>query len=459
MLEGLEISEISLGEAQSKDIFRLESDFYTAKSFRMTFSYSGEEIIELSQYGTSEELNEDGKGFPILRLNEFNSLFVGSPAKFCSKISQKTFDELRLKRGDVLICRTNGNPKLVGKAAIVPEDTYYAYASYLFKIRPKSTLINSATLAIFLNSKYGRLEIEKYSMASNQVNFSPAKFREINIPKLGSINEKVDSLVFTSFDFLKKSDHLYAEAEALLLKSLGLENFSPSSKNTNIKSFKDSFSTTGRLDAEYYQPKYEDYQNQVFSYQEGWSALEKVCDLKDKNYSPNDEKFYQYIELADINKSGGITGCSKELGKDLPSRARRKVNAGDVLISSIEGSLSSCAIVSKEFENSLCSTGFYVIKSDKINSETLLVLFKSDLTQNILKQSCSGTILTAINKDEFLKIPLPLIDPKTQSQISLLIQESFSLKSKSEKLLELAKKAVEMAIEESEEEAMKFINQ
>ena len=77
----------------------------------------------------------------------------------------------------------------------------------------------------------------------------------------------------------------------------------------------------------------------------------------------------------------------------------------------------------------------------------------------ILKQSCSGTILTAINKDEFLKIPLPLINPKTQSQISLLIQESFALKSKSEKLLELAKKAVEMAIEESEEEAMKFINQ
>ena len=89
----------------------------------------------------------------------------------------------------------------------------------------------------------------------------------------------------------------------------------------------------------------------------------------------------------------------------------------------------------------------------------MLVLFKSDLMQNILKQSCSGTILTAINKDEFLKIPLPLIDPKTQSQISLLIQESFALKSKSEKLLELAKKAVEMAIEESEEEAMKFINQ
>ncbi len=48
---------------------------------------------------------------------------------------------------------------------------------------------------------------------------------------------------------------------------------------------------------------------------------------------------------------------------------------------------------------------------------------------------------------------------QTRAQISLLIQESFALKSKSEKLLELAKQAVEMAIEESEEKAMKLIEQ
>lgn len=58
-----------------------------------------------------------------------------------------------------------------------------------------------------------------------------------------------------------------------------------------------------------------------------------------------------------------------------------------------------------------------------------------------------------------MKIPLPLIDQKTQSQISLLVQESFTLKSKSEKLLEVAKQAVEMAIEESEDKAIKWIEQ
>lgn len=312
----------------------------------------------------------------------------------------------------------------------------------------------------FLNSSYGKtLTLRKIS-GNAQPKLNVSDINDIPIPQKSELFESQISLLITKSRKIKHdSIAIYAQAEALLLASLGLKNFSPSNKNTNIKSFKNSFQTTGRLDAEYYQPKYEDYQKHIFSYSKGWLPLEKICDLKDKNYSPSDEKFFQYIELADIDKSGGITGCSKELGKDLPSRARRKINAGDVLISSIEGSLSSCAIVSKEFENSLCSTGFYVIKSDEINSETLLVLFKSDLMQNILKQSCSGTILTAINKDEFSKIPLPLIDPKTQSQISSLIQESFTLKAKSEKLLEVAKQAVEMAIEESEEKAAAFLQQ
>jgi restriction endonuclease S subunit len=134
-------------------------------------------------------------------------------------------------------------------------------------------------------------------------------------------------------------------------------------------------------------------------------------------------------------------------GKELPSRARRKVNSGDVIISSIEGSLESCALIPDNYDNALCSTGFYVINSANINSETLLVLFKSEVMQNILKRNCSGTILTAINKTDFLNIPVPLIHSEIQCQIAELITQSFSLRRESERLLEEAKEMVEREIE------------
>ena len=38
---------------------------------------------------------------------------------------------------------------------------------------------------------------------------------------------------------------------------LGIADFSPNTDGINITSFKDSFAVTGRLDAEYYQPKFD----------------------------------------------------------------------------------------------------------------------------------------------------------------------------------------------------------
>ncbi len=137
MLEGLEIKEVLFSEPLKTDLLRLEAEFYTAKSFKLSKSFTGAEIIDFVQYGTSEELNEESEGYPVLRLNEFQSNFIGQPSKFCKRIDNQTYESLKLKKDDVLICRTNGNPKLVGKSAMVPKDYDFAYASYLFKIRPK----------------------------------------------------------------------------------------------------------------------------------------------------------------------------------------------------------------------------------------------------------------------------------------------------------------------------------
>ncbi len=212
---------------------------------------------------------------------------------------------------------------------------------------------------------------------------------------------------------------MYVSAETLLLTIIGIQEFSPCQDKINVKSFKESFFATGRLDAEYYQKKYEDYHNLVYNYPLGFEILTNVCNLRDSNCNPIENLEYKYIELSNIGKTGNISGCTKANGSELPSRARRLVYTNDVVISSIEGSLDSCALVTEEYNLALCSTGFYVINSKKINSETLLVLFKSELMQNILKQCCSGTILTAINKTEFQKIPVPLIDAKVQTMCVL----------------------------------------
>ena len=438
----------------------MEAEFYTATTKSRNYGYTGENIIKKAQYGTSKELNENGDGIPTLRLNEIKDTFISEkPAKFCSKLSDTEIKSLYLQKGDVLICRTNGNANYVGRSGVVMENMHYVFASYLYRIIPDLEKINSETLVAFLNSKYGREQINKQSMQSNQVNFSPAKFRKIDIPKIDTkIQNTIANMYSIAYTNIQNASNKYSQAENLLISELGLENFNPSNEKVSIKTLKESFLKTGRLDSEYYQPKYDDYLKKIFSYKNGYELLGKCCTIKDKNFMPKDDEEYCYIELGNIRSNAQITDCNILLGKELPTRARRKVNTGDVIVSSIEGSLESCALITEEYNNSLCSTGFYVVNSEKLNSESLLTFFKSSLMLNLMKKGCSGTILTNISKEEFAKLPIPLLKQDVQYEIASYIKQSMEYSKKAKDLLNISTEAVEIAIDKDEETAQIFLD-
>jgi restriction endonuclease S subunit len=99
------------------------------------------------------------------------------------------------------------------------------------------------------------------------------------------------------------------------------------------------------------------------------------------------------------------------------------------------------------------------IDQTNILPDYLTLVLNSKLTQMQAERDSGGSIIKHWKPSEIKEILIPIIDQEIQSQISSLVQESFSLKKTSENLLAIAKKAVEMAIEENEETAMKFIEQ
>jgi len=462
LLEGLETVTVNFSTTLGNKDFRIDSDFWTKepkKNPKLKYDKIGNLLVS-AQYGISVSMNEDGVGYPIYRMNEIHNMMCDLEVDKHADISKEEFQKFRLNDRDVLFNRTNSY-EWVGRTGIYRklENRDFTFASYLVRFIPNENYIYPEYLATYLNTKYGIWDVKRRSRQSiNQTNVNPEEVKEIFIPLL---SKSIQNYIKESFEIAHinriHSTELYSQAETLLLETLGLNNFEPTSEAVNVKNFRESFLSTGRLDAEYYQKKYDDYIDLICNYPNGYESIEVACKQKDVNYTPKDNTEYKYIELANIGKIGDITGCTIAIGSELPTRARRKVNTNDVIISSIEGSLDSCAIVTKEYDNALCSTGFYIISSNKINSETLLILFKSEPIQNILKKGCSGTILTAINKTEFQNIPIPIIDKQIQQQIASQVSESFMLKKQSEQLLETAKRAVEIAIEEGEENALQFI--
>ena len=456
-MSGLEISEYNLVDVLGNKDYRWDSNFYTTKILynkKLKYRPIGE-VITKSQYGISRSMNED-KGIPIYRMNEIHNMLCDNYVDKFVEMTTDEFETFKLKDGDVLFNRTNSY-QFVGRTGI-----YYkkgtqdkVFASYLVRFNTDKNTILPEYLTVFLNTKYGLLDIRRRSRPSiNQTNVNPEEVKEILIPILSmELQERIARYIKKADDLIYESERLYTLAEQILLDEIGLIDFNPTESNVSIKRFTDSFLESGRLDAEYYQPKYDEFEKLIYK--------KRVVSLNiyDKNYVPQDDKKYKYIELANIRENGIIDDVETYEGIDLPTRARRKIKEGQVLVSSIEGSLSSCALVTKDFNGAICTNGFYVVDADEINSETLLVLIKSWLIQEVLKRECSGTILTSINKADFSRIRLPMVDAVTQKDIKKMIVESYNLRQRSKILLEKATKSVEIAIECGEKTAIEFLKE
>ena len=351
------------------------------------------------------------------------------------------------RKNDVLLRKVGVGARL---ACVVPN------LPFEFSIFVSLALIrgdlNPYYLSAFINSKFGQAQLLRFNKGISQPDLHLEDIARLRVPLFSeSFYNCIQNVAQNAEKFLSTAKQKIDMAENTLIRVLNLAVDNRS--YISVKTFADSFIQSGRLDAEYYQPKYE----QLFLQLNSYEKVSTLCNLYDENFIPDVNTEYDYIELSNVDTSGDILSTDKIIGSKLPSRARRLVHKGQVIISSIEGSLSSCALIDADHDDALCSTGFYVIDSDKINSETLLMLFKSAPIQALLKQKCSGTILTAISKDEFLNIPLPYINKNIQEEISNQVQESFRLRKEAKRLLAHIIKAVEMAVEEDEYYALQWL--
>lgn len=372
------------------------------------------------------------------------NVFDLSRGAFISEKAHKQNPRTALIKNDVIISTVG----TIGNCAVVDESILPANSDrHVGIIRIKNDY-SPYVLSTFLLSKYGKIQTSREATGNVQLNLFIYKLKELEIPQFSSdFQSKIEQTVKSAHAKLAESKSLYAEAEDILLSELGLKNWHPRNTNINVKKLKESFLQTGRLDSEYYLPRYEDYAHLIEHYRGGYGQFSNVCMINEANYVPAANEKYTYIELGNIGSYGNITDCTVAYGKDLPSRARRVVHTNNVILSSVGGSLQSCALISSEYDNAICSTGFFVVRSNAINSETLLTLFKSEVMQNLLKQSCSGTILTAINHTELQKIVVPKIRKEVQDKIAENIQKSIALRNKSKSLLENAKVQVENVIQ------------
>ena len=133
------------------------------------------------------------------------------------------------------------------------------------------------------------------------------------------------------------------------------------------------------------------------------------------------------------------------------------LRTGDVIASTVEGSLDKVALVSAENHGAIGSTGFFVLRPRTVESGYLLALVKSVIVQEQMRCEASGTILAAVSPKSLRNIIVPKVETSDQTEISSLVQESHAARREAKALLDKAKSAVEVAIEQNEAVALAYL--
>ena len=183
-----------------------------------------------------------------------------------------------------------------------------------------------------------------------------------------------------------------------------------------------------------------------------WKEVKlKKITLPIKKINPskkNPESEFLYLDIAGIDNTKFKVASYKRIKwKNAPSRARKEIREGDVVFATTRPYLKNIAIVPKELDNQVCSTGFCVLRPNPEYTISKWIFFnviRKPFVEHI-SSKMRGTSYPAVLDNDlyYSKIPLSFRNGKpdleTQKKIVEYIEANFS---RIDKILEKKKREI-----------------
>ena len=441
-------------KSELKDAKRLDAEYYQPEYF-IDFT-KGDwrpigEMLELCQYGLSQAMNDEGKGYPMFKMDNIdNGFLLDNDVRFAD-ITKLIFDQFEIKKDDVFFNRVNSE-EFVGRTGIYKlANLKSVFASYLIRARVKSDgKILADYLNIFLNSSYGLKQIRKFTRRSvNQANVNAEELKRMKIAILPMTEqEKIRDLSNRSWYEFERSKSLYSQAESLLLEGLELKDYKSKNELRSVFNLSE-IKKVNRIDAEYFQPKYQKVLS-IIRANHG-TTLGKIVTVK-KGIEPGSEAYQEegklFVRVSSISKDGIIGKDQKYLKNELYQKLKKdyEPKVGDILLT--KDASPGMAYVVKEPLEGIISGGVLRIRlKEDIEPEYLALVINSMVGQSQVERDAGGSIISHWKPDQVKELQVPILSQSIQQKIADLVRQSHEARKKTKQLLEKAKKKVEELIE------------
>ena len=360
--------------------------------------YSLGELYEVHN-GLSKGRKFFGRGYPFLSFSTvFNRYFLPEKLTDLVESTEKERETLSIRRGDIFITRTSETYDELGMSCVAlknyPNATFNGFTK---RLRPhEEGRVLPEFIGYFLRGPQFRRKFEQIANVTTRASLSNGDLLNmvVSLPPL-PVQRKIASILSALDDKIETNNAICRnlEEQARALYELWL------SKRKN--------------ECE-------------------WLSLEAIADLNPEAYSIKEKWGYiNYLDTGNIT-DGVISSIQKiDLEQDeLPSRARRKVKAGDVVFSTVRPNQRHFGILHSPLPNMLVSTGFTVIRSNKTDiSNELIYLLLSDSSfvekmQQIGEQSVSA--YPSVKPTDIATCQIPFMDSMDYFQMQKVICAMFS---------------------------------
>lgn len=454
MLEGLEISEISNNSLERT--LRLDAEFYSKFNLGQQKLFNDIGAQSLSNFATISDGNHMSisdnfadEGVPYYRGGDIYNVFIEStpsPLRIPKHIfDMPTMQRSHLQKGDVLMSIVGA---IIGNISLVTTNDMATCSCKLAIIRPHKNMLIPEYVGMYLMSKYGQQQIQKFRRGSGQTGLILEDFDQLLIPNINSsVQKEISEIVNQAYESLIKGQQLYDSAENHLLECLGMKDFKQCSEAVSVKRFS-NFISSGRLDAEYYHVKYDNLEEKIKSV-----SYKKIADLQAFNARGVQPDYIPDGNISVVNSKhileNGLDydNFEKTSSEFLKRNERAVIRENDILVYTTGANvgraqpylLSDIAIASNHVN---------ILRLNGVNPIYVALVLNSKVGRLQTEKACTGSAQAELYPSDLEKFLIPILPKDKQELIAEKVKQSFAFRTESKELLEIAKHKVEDVIYE-----------
>ena len=402
--------------------------------------------------GKTPEYSKKGT-IPVIKIaNLKNSWIDKDITQFVSEKFYKKNKKCQTEKGDILIASTGVGS--LGKVDVLGDDRKYIVDGHITIIRTKKEEINPYFLLMYLRSKLGQIQIERYIRgATGQIELYPQEIDKIRVilPDR-DVQNRIANQVRRAIELKDRVHKLEKNLDDFVIEKLGIDK-------EIINNLKDKryfiCEIEDRLDVDYNQPKYKE----LLEYLRQISDLKTLKELSEKITSgatpraggeayTTDNSGIPFIRIVDIENGHisleNVLRIKREVHEKTLKRSKLSPNN---LLLSMAGTIGIAVVVPNSLKEANINQALAKIILKKRIDPYYVMGFLNSRLGKLQSLRLSRPIVQAnINLTEIKKIKVSIPSEEIQNEIGKRVRNIRELNLEFKNLLKEAEKEVEELI-------------